>query len=92
MNGAVHRMIFFEACHALHLGTDKTKVNPGMFQRRAFAQCKPMLLDNTLIKLGYFTNRKLDLVDAFCLRLSDDFVEERLCGLFFTHRTKLYIL
>ena len=92
MNDAVHGMIFFEACHALHLGSDKTKANLRTFQSRAFAQCEPMLFDNTLIEFGYFTKRKLDLADTFCMRLSDDLIKERLCGLFFTHETKLYIL
>ena len=85
-------MIFFKAGHTLDLGSDKTKSNLRMFQWRAFAQCKPMMFDNTLIEFGYFTKRKLDLAYMFRLCLPDDFIEECFCGLFFTHETKLYIL
>lgn len=86
MDRPVLRMVFFETCHALRFGSDKTKAKFGMFHWRAGAQFRPMLFDEPPIEPGHFTDRNQDLTDARGLNLPDDSIEKRLRGLLFTHR------
>jgi hypothetical protein len=85
-------MIFLEARHALRFGSDRTKAKLGVFQYCAAAQFTPVLLDDILIEFGYFTDRDLDVLDARRICLLDYFIEERFCGIIFTHGIReLYI-
>lgn len=90
MDGSVHGMIFFEACHALCFGKDKTKMNLRAFQGCAFAQLNPLLLNEALIEFGYFTDGNLNLPDVLRMRMLDGFIEKYFCGSLFMHRVGLY--
>ena len=50
----INRLIFLEASHTLHFGSDKTEVQVHVFRRRALAEYAPMGLKRGWIKLGDF--------------------------------------
>ena len=84
-------MIFFETGHTLRLGSNGTEMNLRVFQGCASAQFIPILLDDILIKLGYFTDGDLNSFDTLRLFMLDDLIENCFCGSLFTHRfDKLY--
>ena len=85
MDLPIYWMILFETSHALRLGSDKTKVKSGMFQRRVFAQFRPILPNRILIEFADFAERNSDLFDARDTCLFDDLVKDCFCGLLFTH-------
>lgn len=85
MDDAVHWTIFFETCHALRLGMNETDAKPGMFQRRAFGQFAPVILERVPIEFGQFAQRQMDVLDARRLRVVDHLFDEGFDGLKFAH-------
>lgn len=71
MDGPIHGVIFFETCHALYLGSDKTNVKPGAFQWCAHAQLVPVISNYALIEFGDFAKYKMDTLNARRIGLWD---------------------
>jgi hypothetical protein len=62
------RMIFLEACHALHFGRDATEAELRLFRRCAFAEFDPMGTDRFLIHPGKFTDGESNFLHVHCTR------------------------
>jgi len=93
MDRSIHGMIFFEAGHALHFGSNETKAELGMFQWCVPDERAPFFLDDIPVKLGYFAKRNLYLFDMRRMCMLEHLIEENFCGLLFTHRMrKLYAM
>jgi len=76
MDDAIHRMIFFEACHALNFSSDKTKAKLHVFQRCVFAEFAPKRLDDVLIELRNFTDGDLNIFNVRRTFMLDELIEQ----------------
>lgn len=77
--------IFLETRHALRLGMDETDAKPGVFQRRAFGQFAPVILERVPVGFGEFAQRQMDLLDARRIRAANHLFDEGFDGAKFAH-------